>query len=441
MTTCPLAATVVIPCHNKMATLPEVLNALRAQDFPRHDFEVVVVDDGSTDGSAELVPSLGDGLPRIALEQMGTHAEICPARVRNRGLDKARGNVVVFLDADILVGPSFIREHVEAHAAGSGETAVIGYIYAYPLLARERTPEVLRPPPVGDVLRELPELLRKDPKRWRDGREVNYRIWPDLTACPLTWFFFWSGNVSVSRAKALELGGFDEEFKNWGFEDLEFGYRLWKAHVAFTLRRAAWGFHYPHSTGTDQRLSDNNRQFLRKHPEPYAELSCFSMRYQGTSAAKVRWEILELIATPPLAEAPSDDVFRRLLAFARAQFGERPVAWFGELPEASSFCAELTSRPFRASADETCSALIGLTLPHADKEFGAAVLFDYWLALSSAALRFVVAEIMRIADVCVLASFARSDARLDDDALREYVVETSDCGGARIHVFRRDRAS
>src|SRR4051812_22345521 len=66
-----LAASIVIPCHNKMATLPEVLAALERQNFPLDGFEVLVVDDGSTDGVRQFVQSFEGRLPRIVLEELG----------------------------------------------------------------------------------------------------------------------------------------------------------------------------------------------------------------------------------------------------------------------------------------------------------------------------------------------------------------------------------
>jgi hypothetical protein len=355
---------------------------------------------------------------------------------------------VVFLDADVIVGPDFLREHVKAHQRGNGQTAAIGYVHAYALAARDRTPEVVRPPPIDDVLRELPRLVQADPKRWMDGRESNYRIWPDLVGCPVPWFFFWSCNVSVPRALALEVGGFDESFKHWGFEDIELGYRLWRRGVRFALCRGAWGFHYPHPTGGDGRLLDNLRQFLAMHPEAYPELGCFSIVRLGASgAARVRWEFMELVRAPPPLSVPTDGAYRGALAEAR---GDRcaPVAWFGGLPTggAQDLQPDLVSRPFATMSSDGRAGLAGLALPYGDGSLGAVVLHDYWRHLSDAALRFVCEEALRVAETCVLVAEAgpalsRRITASQAASRPGWICHTLEVEGARLEVLRSGERS
>jgi GT2 family glycosyltransferase len=432
----PCAASVVIPSFNKRETLAEVLGALRQQTVPAESYEVVVVDDGSTDGTRELVQALAGSAPRVVLEEMGPHTEICPGRVRNRGLARARGEAVIFLDADILVGPDFVRQHLEALQQGPPDgTAVIGYIHAYPLLERERLPEAIQAPPLAGLRQQLPELLRAPPKRWKDGREENYRVWPELRGCPLPWLFFWSGNISLGRRLAQEVGGFDESFKRWGFEDVELGYRLWKRGATFVLARPAWGFHYPHPTATDDaRRFANMRQFLGKHPEPYVELSCFSMtRFQQPGASRVRWEVIDLLGAPPAARTPSLADGLAVLGLAR-QLRGGAVAWFGELPAdlPSSCRPELAARPFLPPDRPGQAALIGLATPHDDDSFGTAVLAGHWQDLSDAAVRFACAELLRIAPTCLVVSLSG-----DRSIPAGLAARTTELAGVRVHVLER----
>jgi glycosyltransferase involved in cell wall biosynthesis len=98
---------VVIPVHNGAATLGEVLDGLGAQTYPGDRFEVIVVDNRSTDASAEVAASRGATVLREDDVQSA-------AAARNRGIAAARGDVVAFLDADCTQGPDWLAEGVRA---------------------------------------------------------------------------------------------------------------------------------------------------------------------------------------------------------------------------------------------------------------------------------------------------------------------------------------
>ncbi|MGD9613563.1 MAG: glycosyltransferase family 2 protein [Kiritimatiellia bacterium] len=108
----PPRVSVVVPCRNDAASLPLVLAALERQTYPRERSQILVVDNGSTDGSWEAAAAF----PVERLREPVRSAY----RARNRGIAAATGEYVLFLDADTVPGPEWIAELVgAAQAAGS----------------------------------------------------------------------------------------------------------------------------------------------------------------------------------------------------------------------------------------------------------------------------------------------------------------------------------
>jgi glycosyltransferase involved in cell wall biosynthesis len=118
--TAPLVS-VIVPAFNAQAFVGRTLASLRAQTFA--DFEAIVVDDGSTDGTAAIVHHAAQADPRIRLVRQ---ANAGVAAARNRALAEARGRYVANLDADDLWRPQFLEKTVEA-LARAGEGAVFAF--------------------------------------------------------------------------------------------------------------------------------------------------------------------------------------------------------------------------------------------------------------------------------------------------------------------------
>src|SRR6267142_3912563 len=121
------AVSVAIPTHNRRESLLRVLTALNDQTVGPASFEVVVVCDGCTDGSAAACGRLST---RYRLSVIEEGQPLGPAAARNKAVAAARGTVIVFLDDDVVPDPLLIAEHVRVHETDE-LAAVIG-----PLLAR-----------------------------------------------------------------------------------------------------------------------------------------------------------------------------------------------------------------------------------------------------------------------------------------------------------------
>ena len=205
----PLAS-VVIPTHQRRESLLRALSSLATQSIPPEQYEVVVVVDGSDDGSREAAASLATGYSLRVLWQVNRgRAAAC-----NAGVAAARGEVVVLLDDDMTATPELIASHLRAHPNG-GSVAVIG---AAPIRLDPELPAHARYIG-GKFNRHLEHLAAA-------GRPVALRD-------------FYSGNLSIRRDVLETVGAFDERFTVYGNEDLELSIRLTDAGVRLVYEPAA----------------------------------------------------------------------------------------------------------------------------------------------------------------------------------------------------------
>lgn len=212
---------VIIPTFNRRDSLRVTLDGLARQTFPAEQFEVLVVSDGSTDGTDEWLREYASQAP-YALRPF-TQANAGPARARNRGIQEARGEVVVFLDDDVEPMPDFLAAHAAHHRSDSDKEVVIGPMSPDP---KRRAEE---PPWIGWEH----AMLQKQYENWRTG------VWDGCGP-----HHFYSGNASVRRAHLLAVGGFDEAFTRQ--EDVELAFRLERAcGVRFLFDAQADGLHRP----------------------------------------------------------------------------------------------------------------------------------------------------------------------------------------------------
>ncbi|GAB7079949.1 glycosyltransferase [Megalodesulfovibrio paquesii] len=189
-----LAASVIIPAYNAAASLPHTLRSLVRQKFPRESFEIIVVDDGSTDDTAaRCKPWVDAGTVRWLQHLDGRNHG--PAAARNLGAQHARGEVVVFTDADCRPEPEFLANILEKF----GNPSVDAAQGAYRTLQRQLTARF------AQAEFESRYALHED------GGPV------DLVATYAAAF---------RRAVFLEAGGFDVSYPTANNEDTEFSYRL-----------------------------------------------------------------------------------------------------------------------------------------------------------------------------------------------------------------------
>ncbi|MGZ4356202.1 MAG: glycosyltransferase [Gaiellaceae bacterium] len=205
---------VVVPTFQRREVVIASVAAFEAQDFAG-PFEVVVIVDGSTDGTADALRSLSMPFPLSVVEQQNRGL----AAARNRGAEEARGEFLLFLDDDMEPHPRLLNEHDRSHLEGAD--VVVGHIPLHP-----DSPAGFLSDSVG-VWAER----RADQLSASEGRLGLHELL--------------GGQMSLRRDLFWQLGGFDTDFTrggSFGNEDLEFGHRLAEAgrRVVFNREAVSW---------------------------------------------------------------------------------------------------------------------------------------------------------------------------------------------------------
>jgi len=205
---------VVIPTFNRRRQLERTLVGLAAQTHLDHEVEVIVVSDGSTDGTDEWLRSGATPLPVSACYQ----ANSGPAAARNHGVGVAQAPLVLFLDDDVVPTPDLISTHLRAHHDLDDDLVVVG-----PML----TPDDVS---LSPWVQGEQDMLYK---------QYDAMVRGDWAAGPRQ---FYTANASLARRHIESAGGFDVSFRR--AEDVELAYRLADAGMRFTFAPKAVVWHY-----------------------------------------------------------------------------------------------------------------------------------------------------------------------------------------------------
>jgi glycosyltransferase involved in cell wall biosynthesis len=214
---------VVIPVRNGGRDFERCLRRLRASTYS--DYELIVVDDGSADGSAALAESCG----ALVVRHEGPKG---PAAARNAGAEAASAPIVFFLDADVALHPDALARAVARFEADSGLAALFGSYDDAPTA-----------PGLVSQYRNLLHHYFHQRGEFKEGSR------PVRT--------FWTGCGAIRRRVFLELGGFDPKlYRRPAIEDIELGYRITRAGHRIELVRDLRATHLKRWTLPDVLRTD-----------------------------------------------------------------------------------------------------------------------------------------------------------------------------------------
>jgi glycosyltransferase involved in cell wall biosynthesis len=232
---------IVIPTYNRKEILLKGLASYLSQTAEAEILEILVIDDGSTDGTVAAVAGFALASPItircLANPQKG------PASARNYGIQEAKGVLILLGDDDIIPSPTLVAEHVAWNRKYPADNfAIMGHV--------SWSPEV-HPTPFMEWL-GLDGVLFGF-RRLTPGKEVSFQ-------------FSYFCNTSVKRDFLIREGMFDEDFRGYGSEDTELGYRLINRGFHLLYNPDAIGYHHKHFSYADacrrQELMYATRVFL-----------------------------------------------------------------------------------------------------------------------------------------------------------------------------------
>lgn len=189
-----IRASVIVPTYNSADTLAICLDALTTQDFPRDDYEIIIVDDGSSDNTADVVNRYSRLTPPVSYVKQPNQG---PASARNLGARRARGDLLVFTDADCAPERNWLTEMCRPFAESHGQVSAVKGAYR----TRQKS-----------VIAKFAQLEFES--RYRKLQESQYVDMIDTYS------------AAFKRDVFLSFGGFDTRFPVANNEDVEFSYRM-----------------------------------------------------------------------------------------------------------------------------------------------------------------------------------------------------------------------
>ncbi|MCU9614559.1 glycosyltransferase [Caldibacillus lycopersici] len=310
--------TVIMPTYNKYQDILMTLHSLECQTFNKREFEIIICDDGSQDNTFQIPR---DSAFSYSITYIRSNHNIGRPNMRNLGLQAASGEIIVFLDAEIIVKPDFIDIHYQAHKKKdrlvvSGSLVLHGvYTRFYPEyneMQKKQLTQIVQNNPYQRF--NVQEMIKNNKRRTLLTKEnvydqsyIHYSfekpfvpIYRDtifktfgneLIGFQFPWILFCTGNVSAKAEGFREVGLF-EEYPGYGWDDHEMGYRLYKKGYSFINHTSLIGYHQEHPVAASNQM-DAMRNFVRmfrKYKE--VEMRVFALHFLGIGLPQIN-SILE----------------------------------------------------------------------------------------------------------------------------------------------------
>lgn len=268
---------IIIPAYNAQATITTCIRSIQAQNYPQNAFETIIINDDSKDSTFDLLKTM---LPLNNTLIYSHDNNRGLAAARNTGIAHSKGDIIIFLDADMEIMPDFIVSHVKFHS---------------------------KPKVSGVVSNLLPatEIPHDKYQKYLYKSRRGAKKGPADSPLPFAVFLF--NCTSVKKEALNQVGLFDDQITRYGGEDTEFAYRLWQKYPAglyYAPHIKVVHHHYRPFHEVLKNVETFGREvvpyLVQKHPE-FDQLYGYSMIFPPQSLNGLIKNIAGKVATSGLA--------------------------------------------------------------------------------------------------------------------------------------------
>lgn len=255
--------TIIIPVYNRKEKLAKTIAALTHQTYPHNLFEVIIADDGSSDNPEELCETFKDffSISYIRQEDEGYRL----SEIRNRGIAAASHEQIIILDCDMLPLPTLVESYMK-YAHVSSKIVLIGgrrYVNTDNVSFQEIIKDISSVSSLPSVDTATGKVPTNGLAPTEDWRYKIYRTTNNLKNSKFPFRAFCGGNVCFHKSLIATIGGFDEDFKAWGAEDTEFGFRVYNHGFWFIPAEGAEALHQEPPGGSNETDRDAGKSITQ----------------------------------------------------------------------------------------------------------------------------------------------------------------------------------
>lgn len=296
-----IEVSIILPSYNRYPLNLLTLYSLENQRFDLSKMEVVLIDDASTDDT-HLLKNYSPPYPFQYIRNKQNEGR---SKTRNIGIKAAKGKILIFLDAEIIVDRNFVSSHYQRHSTNepvviTGKSLNRIYSFLFPdfnqdqlkafdlivnqaPMVRKRVRQGVHPTPYK--IEELTSILHEKKRPIQLLFKEDFRSLSKIKRFSAPMLYYQSiikllredfrlpwiacnGFHSVNKERVEAVGGFDESFDGHGLEDFEYGFRLYQSGVKFYSDPNINAYHQEHPIGSDVKNEGNRNliRFQQKHP-------------------------------------------------------------------------------------------------------------------------------------------------------------------------------